>query len=134
MRQRHHYVVQYVITVDRPELRGPTFLTTVRPGTRIPQAAEYLTLAAARARYDDLKDGIDDFTSEYVSVIDGIRREPSASAATRWVRGAPTIRRRRIKDGTVHEPHPCPRCQGETWEPTDINCLACQALARGSHA
>jgi len=79
--------VQYTTTVDRPDLRDPSY-PKVKPGYKIPEEQFFAHCKHAEARFKGLIRGEDDFASEYVS---------SAQVDVVWLRGGPTTYRRRVE-------------------------------------
>lgn len=68
------YEVRYTITIDAPELRGPTY-PTVAPGTKSSWVERFTSCGRAVHRFDYLRAGNDDFSSEYVTRVAVIRRD-----------------------------------------------------------
>lgn len=87
------YEVRFTITVDRPELRGPTF-KAVEAGLKIPTMYGYANYSAAVRAYEACRKGEWDFYSEYVSLLEVVRVRTNGAVET--VR-RPMFRKRPIK-------------------------------------
>lgn len=60
------YELRFTVTVDRPELRGPTY-PVVAQNHKIPTTWTYSSMAAAKAQLEAITSGREDYSSEYVS-------------------------------------------------------------------
>jgi hypothetical protein len=60
------YEIRFTVTVDRPELRGPTY-PVVAKNHKIPTTWRYSSMAAAKAQLEAIASGREDYQAEYVS-------------------------------------------------------------------
>lgn len=77
MKETNYYEVRFTITVDKPELRGPTY-PVVPAGKKIPTTWTYASYTAAVNEYAAILRGEWDFSSEYVSSV-AVYKIPPAS-------------------------------------------------------
>jgi hypothetical protein len=114
------FYVRFTTTVDRPELRGPSFLT-VAPGTKVPNEMYFPTQAGAVMMFESLMAGEYDFPGEYVS---------SASVEQRNSYGE---NRRSVRKGGFRKADPfkrmryCADCR-EAWSAGGTGCKTCEAM------
>lgn len=66
------FEVRWTITVDRPELRGPTF-AAVAPGHKISQRIVTDSQPSAVRVFEGLLEGSEDFASEFVSSVEVVQ-------------------------------------------------------------
>jgi len=95
------YRVQYTVTVDYPELRGPSY-PVVPAGTKLPQTDKVRSWRNAQRRYKELLSGEDDYESEYISMVQATAIYPFGQGPTHRTIG-PLVYRKRDDRGRITE-------------------------------
>lgn len=114
------FYVRFCVTVDRPELRDPSY-PKVAPGTKMPSESYFPSQTAAVTFFESLMRGESDFPSEYVS---------SASVVQSNSYGE---NRRSVRKGgfrkadPVKRMHYCAACR-EAWAAGKTGCKTCEAM------
>lgn len=85
------FEVRYTLTVDRPELRGPSY-SPIAAGTKVQFVDCFATQGAAVRRFEAMLRGEWDYPSEYVSSVDVVARPRRLPPNTTWMRPR-TVRR-----------------------------------------
>jgi len=93
------YEVRFTITVDRPELRGPTY-APVAAGTKIPTVVTTTSHNQAVRLYDAILRGEEEYRSEYVTSVQVVARTKSGNI--RQVRVYRTLERQETRKERDH--------------------------------
>ncbi len=109
------FVLSFVLVVDRPTLRGPTY-PVVAPGVRLAQTHSFATQGAAVRAFEGLLAGDYDYPSEYVA-----KCEVYKVNARGYASGGRTVRKL------------VERARTETRFQYNMNTLKVGAATRGNH-